>query len=130
MYTGTFGDVIFSVGHYKVLTPSGIKGSTGADWATHDVLEGKPRSQYIAPKARQYSFDIRLSNRFGVPARKTLRRLQEMAENGEAHYFVMGFSPLSQNRFVIKDISEEWDTVAHLGILYECNVSLTLEEYV
>ena len=33
MYVGIFGDVIFSVGHLRVLTPSNFKGTTGANWA-------------------------------------------------------------------------------------------------
>ena len=31
MYVGIFGDVIFSVGHLRVLTPSNFKGTTGAN---------------------------------------------------------------------------------------------------
>ena len=41
MYVGIFGDVIFSVGHLRVLTPSNFKGTTGANWAEHEVWEEK-----------------------------------------------------------------------------------------
>ena len=48
MYVGIFGDVIFSVGHLRVLTPSNFKGTTGANWAEHEVLGGKARAEYTA----------------------------------------------------------------------------------
>ena len=60
MYVGIFGDVIFSVGHLRVLTPSNFKGTTGANWAEHEVLGGKARAEYLSPKLREYTFDILL----------------------------------------------------------------------
>ena len=38
MYVGIFGDVIFSVGHLRTLTLSNFKGSTGAEWVEHKVI--------------------------------------------------------------------------------------------
>ena len=86
MYVGIFGDVIFSVGHLRVLTPSNFKGTTGANWAEHEVLGGKARAEYLSPKLREYTFDILLDAALGVNPRKMLNRLTEMSENGEIHY--------------------------------------------
>lgn len=83
MYVGIFGDVIFSVGHLRVLTPSNFKGTTGANWAEHEVLGGKARAEYLSPKLREYTFDILLDAALGVNPRKMLNRLTEMSENGE-----------------------------------------------
>lgn len=58
-----------------------------------------------------------------------LNRFVEMAETGEVHYLIIGFSPVAQNRFKIVDISDEWDVVMQLGILTQCRLKLTLEEY-
>ena len=90
MYVGIFGDVIFSVGHLRVLTPSNFKGTTGANWAEHEVLGGKARAEYLSPKLREYTFDILLDAALGVNPRKMLNRLTEMSENGEIHYLIKG----------------------------------------
>ena len=129
MYIGTFGDVIFTVGHLKVLTPVNFAGSTGANLAQHDVTSGKARSEYISPKLKQYTFELLLSSAYGVNPKKMLNRFVEMAETGEVHYLIIGFSPVAQNRFKIVDISDEWDVVMQLGILTQCRLKLTLEEY-
>ena len=116
MYIGTFGDVIFTVGHLKVLTPVNFAGSTGANWAKHDVTSGKARSEYISPKLKQYTFELLLSSAYGVNPKKMLNRFVEMAETGEVHYLIIGFSPVAQNRFKIVDISDEWDVVIDTNV--------------
>ena len=65
-----------------------------------------------------------------VNPRKMLKRLTQMAEDGEVHYFIIGFAPLSENRFRITDVSESWDAVIKHGLLVQCKVSLTIKEYV
>lgn len=130
MYVGIFGDVIFSVGHLHVLTPSNFKGTTGANWAEHEVLGGKARAEYLSPKLREYTFDILLDAALGVNPRKMLNRLTEMSENGEIHYLIIGFAPVSQNKFRVTEISDSWDSVIKHGLLMQCKVSLTIKEYI
>lgn len=60
MYVGIFGDVIFSVGHLRTLTLSNFKGTSGAKWVDHEVIGGKAKSEYIAPKLMEYTCDILL----------------------------------------------------------------------
>ena len=129
MYVGTYGDIVFNVSHLQVLTPSNISGSTGADWADHEVLGSKTKSQYLGPQLRSYQMDIQLSSSFGVAPRTALDRLQEMSENGEEHYRIIGLAPLSMNKFAIESISDTWDVVGRMGVLMECKVSLTFREY-
>ena len=111
MYVGIFGDVIFSVGHLRTLTLSNFKGSTGAEWVEHKVINGKAKPEYVGPKLKEYTCDILLDAAHGVNPRKMLKRLTQMAEDGEVHYFIIGFAPLSENRFRITDVSESWDAV-------------------
>ena len=129
MYVGTYGDIVFNVSHLQVLTPSNISGSTGADWADHEVLGSKTKSQYLGPQLRSYQMDIQLSSSFGVAPRTALDRLQEMSENGEVHYLIIGLAPLSMNKFAIESISDTWDVEGLMGVLMECKVSLTFREY-
>ena len=120
---------MFNVSHLRVVTPSNISGSTGADWADHEVLGSKTKSQYLGPQLRSYQMDIQLSSSFGVAPRTALDRLQEMSENGEVHYLIIGLAPLSMNKFAIESISDTWDVVGRMGVLMECKVSLTFREY-
>ena len=109
---------------------SNFKGTTGANWAEHEVLGGKARAEYLSPKLREYTFDILLDAALGVNPRKMLNRLTEMSENGEIHYLIIGFAPVSQNKFRVTEISDSWDSVIKHGLLMQCKVSLTIKEYI
>lgn len=74
-------------------------------------------------------FDLLLRAQDGVPPRSTLDYFQRMAESSAVDWFVVGGVPLSPYPFKITDISETWDAVLQGGVLVECKVSLTIEEY-
>lgn len=129
MYVGVFGDVIFSVGHLRVLTLSNFKGKIEANWAEHEVLKGKAKPEFLNPKLREYECDILLDSSLGVNPSRMKNRLAEMVENGELHYLIVGFAPVSKNKFRVTSMSESWDVVIKHGLLTQCKVSLTLKEY-
>ena len=129
MYVGVFGDVVFSVGHLRVLTLSNFKGKIEANWAEHEVLKGKAKPEFIGPKLREYECEILLDSSLGVNPSRMKNRLAEMVENGELHYMIIGFAPLSTNQFRVTSMSESWDVVVKNGLLTQCKVSLTIKEY-
>ena len=129
MRIGSFMGRVFEVSDKRILTPSNLKGSAGADYATHDTAGRKARSQYIAPQLRKYTYDLKLRAQDGISPRNTLDYFRRKMEEGVADWFVIGGEPLSSYPFAIKGISEEWDTIITGGVLVECMVSLTIEEY-
>jgi len=74
----------FTVSDRRILTPSGLKGQGGSDWATHNRTGARARSQWIAPKLRKYQFDLLLRAQDGVNPRSVLRHFQRMAETNAA----------------------------------------------
>ena len=80
MALGSYMGVSFTVSDRRILTPSGLKGQGGSEWATHNRTGARARSQWIAPKLRKYSYDLLLRAQDGVNPRSTLRRLQRAAE--------------------------------------------------
>lgn len=129
MALGSYLGMVFTVSNRRILTPSGLKGSTGGEWAVHDVVGRKSRSQFVAPKLKSYQFDILLRAQDGVNPRSTLRHFQMAAENGYADWFIIGSAPLSPYPFKLVSVSDSWDAVISGGALVECKVSLNIEEY-
>lgn len=129
MAVGTFMGQTFTVSDRKIYTVKKLSGSAGADYATHERAGMKARSQYLGPKLQSYTVDITLSAWNGVNPRSKRDFFIKEAEKGKADYFVIGGKPLSQNRLKITDVSEEWDSVMLNGVLTECSITLSLEEY-
>lgn len=129
MALGSFMGQSFTVSDRKILTPSNLKGQSGSEWATHNRTGAKARSQWIAPKLKKYSYDLLLRAQDGVNPRSVLRHFQDCAERAVADWFIVGSSPISPYPFKIVDISDEWAVVLHAGVMVECKVTLTIEEY-
>lgn len=129
MALGSFLGKVFTVSNQRIFTPNGLKGSTGGEWAVHDMIGGKSRSQFVAPKLKNYQFDILLRAQDGVNPRAVLRYFQEAAENGCVDWFIIGNAPLSPYPFKLVSVSDSWDAVISGGALVECKVSLNIEEY-
>lgn len=129
MATGSYMGRAFTVSSTRIFTPSNLKGSSGGDWATHDLIGRKSRSQFVGPKLKSYQCDILLRAQDGVKPRSELRYFQQMAESGYADWFIIGGTPLSPYPFKLVSVSDAWDTVIAGGVLLECKISLQIEEY-
>ena len=122
MAIGSFMGRTFTVSDRSIFTPSNLKGEGGSEWATHNRTGAKPRSQWIAPKLRRYTFDLLLRAQDGVKPRSTLEYFQSCAERAVADYLIIGNAPVSPHPFKIVDISDEWAAVIHSGVMVECKV--------
>lgn len=128
---GTFGTkIIFTVSDERILTFQNFQREIAGRWATHTVIDSKPKSEFLGAENQSVKFDITLSASLGVKPRDVLEELEKAIENGEIEYLVIGNRPVGKNPFRIKSSSEAWGTVFNRGELVKASVSLTLEEYV
>lgn len=130
MQVGCFGNLVFSVSSKKIFTADGISGSTGSEWATHNVIGGKPKSEKTGEKLKKYKFTVTLDAKHGVNPREMLATIQKMVEEGTVDYLIIGDNPVGMCQYKMTDASDEWECVAAGGKLVRCKIEITLEEYV
>lgn len=127
---GYFGAIIFKTSDQRILNFSGFKLNVAARYASHEVINSKPVTEYIGPGLNTVSFTVGLNGNFGVNPREELERWQELAQNGNAEILVIGGKPLGVDRWVVKSISQSWDTIFNQGELFSAKIEVTLEEYI
>jgi len=127
---GYFMGAHFVVSDRGILTPSNLSGQHGSDWATHNMIGGKGKSQWVGAKLRTYTFDILLRLQDGVEPWSVLRHFQEAAESHKADYFILGTVPLSQNPFKITALTDSEHKILSNNVMVECKINMTIEEYV
>ena len=66
MQVGSFGPVVFEVTDKKVFTPDSRSRTNTSNWATHDRIEGKSRSQYLSPGLTQVQYKVRIRADMGI----------------------------------------------------------------
>lgn len=128
--TGYFMGIYFQVNDRRILTPSNLSGQHGSDWATHNMIGGRGKSQWVGPKLRTYTFDLLLRAQDGIDPWEVLRAFQRAAEDHKADYFIIGNKPLSDNRFKITALTDSEHKILSNNVLVECKLNMTIEEYV
>lgn len=127
---GTLGTkIIFEVSAERLLTFETITREISGRWTSHEVLSGKPKTEYLGPGAQAASLTIRLSAALGVKPREMLETIESMVESGSAEYLVVGGKMIGQNKFYIESASESWDRLYSRGELAAASVALNLGEY-
>lgn len=128
---GNLGNLItFSVSSDKVLTFDRMQRNISGRWATHEVIGGKPKLEFLGSDDRTVTLPIFLSAAHGIKPRKTLDNIADAVENGTVLTFVVGGKTIGKNKWVITSSSETWDVLIKDGQLVQASVSLTLKEYV
>lgn len=123
---GTWGPLTFDASHVLVQE---VGRTSGKNTASFQLIEGKPRSQYVGPTLRQISLSAFLCASAGVRPRDILEQLHALAESDAAYYLVLGGRVMAQNPVALKQVSEDWGQVYREGQLFSATVSLSFEEY-
>lgn len=127
---GNLGKLItFQVSSKKVLTFNDMEREVSGRWVVHDVIKGKPKSEFLGAGLQEVSLSVLLLSTMGVKPRKTLERIRKATERGERFTFVIGGKPVSKNKWVITETSETWDVIFSKGELVQARIELNLREY-
>lgn len=130
MKIGSFGNIIFDVSNKKSLFITKISSESSVNFQTHNTIGSKAKKEYVNAGLRSVSLQLYISAKYGYSPRKTIDKLINKCENGEAEFLIIGGKPLSMNKFVIDSVPVEWGNVYKNGKLESANVSLSLSEYV
>ena len=127
---GYFMGVFFEVNDRRILTPSNLAGQHGSDWAIHNMIGGKGKSQWVGEKLRTYTFDILLRLQDGIDPWTVFNAFQRASEDHKADYFIIGNRPLSQNMFKITALTDSEHKILSNDVCVEMKLNMTIEEYV
>lgn len=122
--------IVFEVSSDKVLTFRDMTQTVKGRWATHAVIGGKPLSEFLGADQRALSLSIFLSANHGIRPRSTMDAIEKAIESGTPNTFVIGGKQVGDNKWVITDMSEAWDTIIEDGVLVSAKLSINLAEYV
>ena len=127
---GSWGPFVFDVSASRIFTiANGATRKSSSNWATHDRVEGKPRTQYQGAGLRGVNVTIKLRADYGVPPAKTLEQLHNAAEGRNVYPLIIGGVPQAQNPMRLTGCNETKDLSLGDGALYSATAALTFEEY-
>lgn len=107
-----------------VLAVRGVSGTDGASWASQEVIEGKPRLQWMGPAAQSLTLSLYFHVAFIAP-RPTLKALQNLMAGGEPVQ-VWTDAGSYWGTYVLKDVQyqHQWTLPTGQVIAMSCSVTL------
>ncbi|AMW99305.1 phage tail protein [Rummeliibacillus stabekisii] len=127
---GSFAGITFVVSRKKILTFSELKRDDVARWTDHEVLNGKSISEFLGPGLSAISLKIELRKSLGISnPYSQLSKLRKFASNGKTSAFILGKNTISNGKFKIESIGQEFEEIAPNGEVLTISVDLTLKEF-
>jgi phage protein U len=106
---------------------TGMDYRSTADWAEHQLIQGKPLLEWIGEGLDEYSLAITLHASLGDPE-KRLRDLREAKAAHQPLAFVLGSGDYL-GAFVLTELSNNVRRTTALGRLHSATLTVTLREY-
>ena len=127
---GAFGSrIVFEVSNKRVCTYDDYKRQSKARYATHNLLNQPPVSEYLAPDLETISFTMNFNRSLGVEPLDEAERVRELCRDGVADYFILGNRVIGENLWVISEAGEAVVSWNHSGKALVSSLDVTLTEY-
>lgn len=127
---GFFGEIVFETSDKRILNFADFTRNTASRWHKHETQGQKPVTEFLGPDLDTITFTINLNGLHGVKPLEEMNKWLRYARNGYAEVLVIGTHALGVDKWIVKSVSQVWNTVWNKGELLSGNVDITLEEYV
>lgn len=127
MAIGSFGEVIFEYRTDKKLYFEGLTGTEKARWARHELLNVKPRSEFLGAGDSENQLPIVLKAINGVNPQKEFSKIKKMLRTGIVESLIIG--KITLGKYYIESINWSLEDIDNDGIIWSIKVDLSLKEY-
>lgn len=122
--------VVFETSDKRILNFTKFNQTVKGRWASHNRVGKKPKKQFLGPDASSLTFTIELNAEHGVKPRATLKKLEKLVTSGEPQKVVIGCKALGKNKYVVTEVSSDFQRILNAGEVAKITCEVTMEEYV
>ncbi len=124
---GSFAGIEFQVLESKIETINNLSIKDSARWATHDMINVKPRSEFLGAGLKEISFTMNLSAFQGIKPFEEQKKLVEFCHSGKIGNFILGNENIG--KFYIKEINSNPSFLDNKGNIFKNSLEIFLIEY-
>lgn len=126
---GSLGGITFNVSSRRVLTFDNYSRQGNIKSAEHGIIAEKSNLEFTGLDPEEITFDIQLFSQLNITPEDKLKALRNIRDTGRVVSFILGSSPVSQNKWMITSLSEKTSYWKQRGKMHVVTVSVTLKEY-
>ena len=122
-------NIVFQVNARVVQTITEIIHLGRGRWAVHDVMNGKPRPQFLGPGQNELTLNIRLARNLGANPQEMHNRIKTFIERGNHAPLILGPRPLGNGSWYIEENESTFSHIDRTGAVDFIEINVTLREY-
>ena len=126
---GAFGDIVFEVSTFRVLTFDDFKRTTKARIATHEIIGKTPISEFLGQDVETITLKIQLHADLGVNPWNEYTKLLDMCRVGEPNYLIIATHACGRYKWLIKSVSKAVKHWGARGSINFCECDVSFKEY-
>lgn len=127
---GSWGSTLtFAVSDESQLSFSNLTRKVGSRWATHKIVGGDTRAEYLGIDQGSITMDVMFSAEHGQRPYHDISKLNKACKTGSVNYLYIGGKRIGHCKWYIESISESWNEVWNLGELVRAKCKITFKEY-
>ena len=127
---GAFGDVLFEVSNFKIVTLDKFKRDTKGNYAEHKRINQPAILEFLGRELEEISFSMTFSVTCGVNPFDEVQKFREMVKKGEYNFLIIGNHAYGENPWIVEDISETVEHWSPQGKHWASSLDARLREYI
>lgn len=124
----SFCGINFFVTRKTALIIGNMKQDVSGKWIEHEILGGKPKSEFVGADLRSFSFEIMVDARFGYKPHSIMKKIHQIVEKGKVDKLMIGTHKIG-SRWKMTNASDAFDVVYAGGKVARVTINVTLKEY-
>jgi phage protein U len=129
MIVGTWGDITFETSSEVVRTFEEIEHIARGRWAIHEVMNGKPRAEFLGPGQNEITLPIKLSTELGVDPRAEYEKIGTAILQGRHAPFILGPKVIGNGEWYAEENESIFKYINGQGVAQFIEMTITLREY-
>lgn len=129
MIVGNYGDAVFETSDDRILTYRNFRRDITPRFAISDVIQKKPKTEYLGPGLDVVSFEVILNAAFGYNPNKIMDMFMIYARDGHAFPLVIGPKTIGVDKWHLSAVGIPVYIFGGSGEVISAACELTFQEY-
>lgn len=126
---GNWGNIIkFHTSDNRILTFDGFKRKASARIKKHNIINGRPKIEFLGPDLQSISFTIELNALLGVEPRRIENKLLRKLRTGRVAPLVIGGKKIC-SKVMLTGMSDAYNIILRKGEVLSMTIDVTMTEY-
>lgn len=125
---GAYGGITFSVSENRVKNFTDLKRNVSARYATHEVINSKPRVEHLGVSLETASLTVNLNANLGVNVQATIEKWNAYCKTGEVSALILGGRVIGA-KWVVVSVSQAYGIITSNGSVVTATLDVSLQEY-